>query len=102
MSLSLTPPNEAEASSISSVGENTCNVCSTGMAETDNCLRICRCNHSFHRTCIENFLSNTAECKKPCDLGDLQRTNAVSKAYTQPKPNVRGRGRGAATMSYYT
>ncbi|KAI8127009.1 putative E3 ubiquitin-protein ligase ATL44 [Lucilia cuprina] len=105
MSLSRTPPNEASASASSSAGDNICNVCSTNMSDNDDCLVIDKCSHSFHRPCIENYLSNTAQCpncSRPCDLVDLKRINFSNKSDTQGKQSIRGRGRGAVTMPYNT
>ncbi|XP_065356310.1 uncharacterized protein LOC135950708 [Calliphora vicina] len=105
MSLPKTPSNEASASTSSSAGDNVCIVCATIMLENEDCLIISKCNHSFHRSCIENYLSNTAECpncRHPCDLADLKRVNFPSKQDTQAKQSIRGRGRGTVTMPYNT
>lgn len=75
------------------------------MAETDDCLIIINCNHSFHRSCIENFLSNTSECpicKRPCELADLKKINISVRQNPVAKPGVRNRGRGALAKQYNT
>lgn len=105
MSLPRTPPNEPSGSASSCSGENICSVCTTAMSENDHCLIISKCSHSFHRSCIENYLSNTEicpSCKIPCDLSDLKKINFSNKQDTQSKQSLRGRGRGNVTMPYNT
>lgn len=66
----------------SETNENTisvCIICNLIMKETQDCLFISQCNHSFHRHCIENFLSQSSECptcKRPCELSELRVVNA--------------------------
>lgn len=40
-----------------------------------DCLYIAHCGHSFHRTCIEKYLSSSLDCptcKRACELSDLR------------------------------
>lgn len=125
MSLPRTPPNEASASGLLLplattsilpaatdtasgpilVTESVCQVCDNVMSESDDCLILTNCSHSFHRFCIENFLSTTAECpkcKRPCELVDLKKINLLQKQNLLVKPITRNRGRGAMAKQYNT
>lgn len=39
-----------------------CHICKERKDEKIECLLIVKCNHSFHRACIENFLSSNNSC----------------------------------------
>ncbi|XP_037813341.1 RING-H2 finger protein ATL5-like [Lucilia sericata] len=117
MSLSRTPPNEAAASAsilpvnmesapiIVSESEPICQICNNLMTENDDCLNITNCNHSFHRSCIEYYLSNNTECpicKRPCELVDLKKINPLNKQNPSVKQIPGKRGRGAMAKRYNT
>ncbi|XP_046803808.1 RING-H2 finger protein ATL58-like [Lucilia cuprina] len=117
MSLSRTPPNEAAASTsvlpvnaefesvVVSESETNCQICNNLMAENDDCLNITNCNHSFHRSCIEFYLTNNTECpicKRPCELVDLKKLNPVNKQNPTLKQITGKRGRGAMAKRYNT
>lgn len=92
MSLPRTPPPLSET--VVSNQEPSCFVCEKGMLGNQECTIITTCNHIFHRSCIEQFLCNTAECptcKLPCELSNLKNHNWNHI----PKYVPRGRPRGA-------
>ncbi|XP_065369018.1 uncharacterized protein LOC135961445 [Calliphora vicina] len=94
MSLPRTPP-PLEAPTLSQ--ESLCPICNKIMLGNQECMIITNCNHNFHRCCIEQILSNTAECptcKLPCDLSNLKNHN-FNSFNNFPKPSKRGRPRGA-------
>lgn len=91
MSLPRTPPQSSEA--MTSNQESICSICSKIMSTNHECTIITNCNHYFHRSCIEQFLSKTSECptcKLPCELNNLK--NHSTNSFQKP---VRGRPRGA-------
>ncbi|XP_046811862.1 RING-H2 finger protein ATL3-like [Lucilia cuprina] len=78
-----------------------CHICSERKDNKIKCWLIVKCNHSFHRACIENFLSENNACpvcNLSCELSDLKRV-------TFPLKSSRSRGaksRGAQTGHQYT
>ncbi|KAI8125338.1 hypothetical protein CVS40_4253 [Lucilia cuprina] len=78
-----------------------CHICSERKDNKIECLIIVKCNHSFHRACIENFLSDNNACpvcNLSCELSDLKRITFSTKS-------SRSRGaksRGAQTGHQYT
>lgn len=88
-----------------------CLICKEVMLDSQDCLILTNCNHIFHRTCIENSLSQAAECPichKPCELVDLKKVNIQNLSKQNPNQkgisntNVRGKGRGAMSKRYNT
>lgn len=93
--------------------EEKCRICEESLFfESQECYNIITCGHIFHRICVEQALSTSAECphcKLPCDLSDLRKysinTNVIDNASAEistqtanpkkSKPLTRGKGRGA-------
>lgn len=105
MSLEHTPPTMQPPPPLPvapiSIEPSVCHVCNQTMNEGEDCLIINECSHAYHRTCIENFLTNTSECpvcKRTCQLNELRKLVIRSKI----APNVRGKGRGALASRYNT
>ncbi|XP_046808372.1 uncharacterized protein LOC124420207 [Lucilia cuprina] len=64
-----------------------CCLCGIRMDEKIECLLIVKCNHYFHRACIENYLSKENKCPVcmiACELADLQ---IVSFPVKKGRPN---------------
>ncbi|XP_046808550.1 uncharacterized protein LOC124420290 [Lucilia cuprina] len=84
-----------------SINFEKCHICSERKDNKIECLIIVKCNHSFHRACIENFLSDNNACpvcNLSCELSDLKRITFSTKS-------SRSRGaksRGAQTGHQYT
>lgn len=115
------PPNQANsnfgAQSLAAANnENICSICEKAMMfDSQECDKILNCSHIFHRVCVEQALSTSAECphcRLPCELTDLRIYNAQSNTTGNTSiemttrdniPNVpkrirqvgRGKGRGA-------
>lgn len=76
-----------------------CFICNQRMNEKIECLIIVRCNHAYHRACIENSLSKSnicPICNASCELSDLQK---ISFPLKQGK--LKGRPRGGHAKQYY-
>lgn len=87
--------------------DNVCGICKELMIGNQHCVIISKCNHVFHRPCIENFLSDKSicpTCQNPCELGNLKRFDFQSVKPSNPKQtsNFRGRGRGAISKQTKT
>lgn len=68
--------------------------------ETQECYIISTCNHTFHRHCVEEALSSSAQCPI-CKIALPTIQNEIAtqtEALRKPKTFMRGKGRGA--MSY--
>lgn len=123
MSLERTPPSQAlelaptpredipSASNQCNDFDRNCLVCKEIMLDNHDCLILTNCNHIFHRTCIENSLSQAAECPichRPCQLVDFKKINLLNLAKQNNSQkgtinsNVRGKGRGAMSKRYNT
>lgn len=114
MALLYTPQKSSEPPSRGAaalpVSENLCFVCKENIVETQDILIITTCSHEFHRNCIENALSQSAECpqcKCACELGDLQsKRNDIQLFRNSPKPkqtNIgRSKPRGAMAKKHFT
>lgn len=122
MSIPRSPIVQSEA--LNTVADLNCAICSETMSEGQECIILSQCNHSFHRNCIENSLSQSAicpTCKRPCELSELRTMptqaqlasalpneadkSAETSSYQnakQFKPPVRGKGRGAFAKQYNT
>ncbi|XP_046810001.1 uncharacterized protein LOC111679696 [Lucilia cuprina] len=69
-----------------------CKICGNKMDEKIPCMMLNRCNHTFHRSCIENALDVERECpicKQSCELEDLRKITfsvkqLVNKAKSKP------------------
>ena len=97
--VNLLPSNSPQTSSTASM-HNICHICRNRIKDKIECLLIVRCNHTFHRTCIENFLSKESECpicRLSCELSDLQKVNLPFK-----RGRGKGVGRGAIPKQYQT
>lgn len=69
-----------------------CQICKNRKDEKIECLIIVKCNHSFHRACIENFLSHNNACpvcNLSCELEDLKRVSYPGK-HSRPRGTSRG------------
>lgn len=122
MSLARSPPPSASASGVNEFNSS-CTVCNENLSDIQNCLYLSQCGHSFHRNCIEKYLSNSSDCptcKRPCELSDLRSVSTQAQC-PQSNPNdsadqsvltqqiqkpktsiVRGKGRGALSKPYNT
>lgn len=121
MSISRSPIGQASALNVGSYPN--CAICTENMSGAEECIILYQCSHSFHRTCIENYLPQSAECptcKRPCELSELRtvstqnlanppqiETDKTTETATQTnakqlKPSVRGKGRGAFSRSNQT
>ncbi|XP_065368079.1 uncharacterized protein LOC135960632 [Calliphora vicina] len=82
--------------------EHVCKICSENMDDKTPCMVINRCNHIFHRICIENSLSNAKECPVcflTCELEDVR----TFSFHIKQNPNrPRGKARGAVSKTYNT
>lgn len=88
-----------------SIEPSACHICNHTMNEGQDCLIITECSHPFHRTCIEEHLTTSAECpvcKRPCQLNELRTLLIVQKTMGFGKPGNRGKGRGALSKHYNT
>lgn len=79
-----------------------CSLCEREMPDTKECLST-KCNHTFHKKCINDWLQSSQECpncKKLCHNKDLivPGTKIVEKS----KTSYRGRGRGSTVKRYGT
>lgn len=80
MATAHTPPpaplSVAPSNSTNEV-DNKCIVCEDIMVfDVHECFKISTCGHIFHRSCIEQSLSTSANCptcKLSCELGDLRK-----------------------------
>lgn len=84
----------------SNLPEHFCTLCNEVMNDKIECLLIVRCNHAFHRACIENFLLSESECpicRVSCDLSDLQKLS-----FSKRPLKGKGRPRGAMAKQYHT
>lgn len=87
-----------------------CLICKELMLEMQECLILTNCSHIFHRLCIENSLSQTAECPechKACELVDLKKANLhhvsnLNQTSRTTNANLRVKGRGAMSKRYHT
>lgn len=83
-----------------------CIICNEKMSEGQDCLIISECNHAFHRSCIEEHLSNTSECpscKRPCLLAELKTINIQEHIQISEKSKrVSCKPRGAMAKQYHT
>lgn len=110
MATTRSPPPPGYAPSESSIqSESKCFLCRESMNfEIQECYVISTCHHIFHRICVEQALSSSAECpicKISCELVDLRKHKASAAIQNEiatqtdvkgkPKPSVRGRSRGA-------
>ncbi|XP_075154291.1 uncharacterized protein LOC142227934 [Haematobia irritans] len=99
-----------------------CAICSNSMSEEQECIVLAQCSHSFHRNCMENLLTHSAECptcKRPCELSELRSMpvssqlthslqnesektiDATSHQHTKiSKTAYRGKSRGAISKQY--
>ena len=103
------PPNVQASASTSVIGNNgnLCVLCSEQMTDGQECLIISECQHSFHRQCIENHLSQSSECpscKRPCLLAELKTINIqnIPQPYEKSKSVKSNRARGAMTKQHIT
>lgn len=121
MSIQRSPIGQASA--LNTASDSNCAICSESMSGTQECIILSQCSHTFHRRCIENYLSQSAECpicKRPCELSELRTVSTQHLANTLPteadrtseiatqtnakqfKPSVRGKSRGAISRAYQT
>lgn len=108
MNLQRTPIREVDIvaespvqASNASVMESMCQICNEKMEGRIPCLLIGRCNHIFHRACIENRLATQAACpicQLSCELSDLQKVNLPMPQGAKPK----GKPRGGLAKHYQT
>lgn len=102
------PPSQQPLPSIGppSVETSVCNICKENITEGDDCLVLNECSHPFHRSCIETFMSTSAECptcKRSCQPNDLRDLVIQAKNVPISKSNtMRGKGRGALSKHYNT
>lgn len=95
------PASQATEPSNVNSNEQTCFVCNGKLSEGQECLIISECNHIYHRSCIETYLSNSSECpncKRPCALSELRKIDISyqSQPVEKSKHSSRARPRGAA------
>lgn len=111
MAYSPPPPvRPSETPSLfSQIVEHKCTICDERMLfDNNDCYLLSTCEHIFHRGCIEQSLSSSADCptcKVACQLSDLRNYNTrtsvsngnVSQTGTIKKTGtfVRGKSRGA-------
>lgn len=79
-----------------------CSVCEKDMYNLNDCCTT-KCNHTFHKNCLTEWLVNSKDCpncKKLCHEKDL--IIPGSKVIPKTKPNIRNRGRGSAVKYYST
>lgn len=76
--------------------------------QTQSCCMIDKCQHIFHRICIEQELSNSAQCplcQVTCELSNLKKYPALNTesiemstqtgTLKKTRPTYRSKGRGA-------
>ena len=93
---------KSQNSSAASGSEVKCQICDEKMDEKVPCMVINRCNHIFHRACIENSLSTDQECpicKQTCELEDLRK---ISFPLKQNVTKGKNRPRGGLSKTYQT
>lgn len=90
----------AQAPIIANASNELCSICNDRLDGKIECLLLVSCTHTFHRPCIENFLSNSNECPVchlPCQLADLKQISFPGKPLKSTL-----RQRGGATKQYHT
>ncbi|XP_023308343.2 RING-H2 finger protein ATL3-like [Lucilia cuprina] len=86
--------------------ESLCMVCNKNMSDGQECLIMSECNHSFHRICIEKYLSHSTECpccKRPCALSELKAVSFSENSQPIEKSKVfTPKTRGVVAKHYNT
>ncbi|KAI8121616.1 hypothetical protein CVS40_7348 [Lucilia cuprina] len=123
MSIVRSPVQQASGSNPDQMSK--CIICNEVMTSEQDCLVISHCEHSFHRSCIEDILSQSSECpicKRPCQLSELRKANfqptqnfsypnqspprqndTIAQQNTKSNANpLRGRARGAGAKRHHT
>ncbi|CAD7015154.1 unnamed protein product [Ceratitis capitata] len=97
--------NENLAAGTGEDSNERCSICKQQLSSNQDCTYT-NCNHTFHKTCLQNWLKDSQECPvchRLCEISVQVRPQNSSRTNSSTKPNSgRGRPKGAIPRRHFT
>ena len=81
---------ESMAESLLRDDDTFCSICSNVLVENENKIET-RCNHSFHRACLQQWLGENSTCpicRRDCSMADLRPASNLPRTPAVPSSNL--------------